>query len=135
MNNCGIVKKGLNWIMNDIGFKDFKSVKKYLETIGFKEYPKPKLSDFDNAYSFFQKKYYDNNGVKYFIDVQVFDWRWTNIVKDNFSVEYSSQLYQKGTHDAFNITFIGWNLQQVEDHINLLFKNDIVEYYEERDSY
>lgn len=121
--------------MNDIGFKDFKSVKKYLETIGFTEYPKPKLSEFDSAYSFFQKKYYDNNGVKYFIDVQVFDWRWTNRVKDNFSVEYSSQLYQKGTHDAFNITFIGWNLQQVEDHINLLFKNDIVEYYEERDSY
>lgn len=111
-----------------ISFNNYNELKDYLLLNKFNEYT-PR----NNAvYSSFQKKYHtkDYLHIKYFIDADIYDWTWTDKVKDNYTIEYSCQLYQKGTHDAFNIVFIAWNLEQVENHIEMLLANDIIEYYE-----
>lgn len=122
-----LMGKGCLQPMNN--FDNLNDIKKYLSSIGFKEY---KPTPFDNHYicSRFQKRYDDETGKKYFIDAKIWDWSDTDKVPDNYRIEYECQLYQNGTHDAVNLTYIDWTIDQVEDFVNKMFENGMLDYYE-----
>lgn len=96
---------------------------------GFHEY---KPTEFDRyAITCFQKRYDDEYGKKYFIDGKVYDFTWTDSIPERYHIGYSCQLYQSTTHNAFNIEFVDWTVEQVEDFVENLFSKGIIEYYEE----
>lgn len=75
----------------------------------------------------FQKKYRSGDGVKYFINAEL----WYNHIGNagGYSVEYSGQFYKKGTHDAVNMTFIGWGLKDIEKWLDEMFDKGLLESY------
>ena len=82
----------------------------------------------------FQKCYRDENGIrKYFIDVTKYDFSFTDRVTEDYVYEISGQYYQKGTHDAINMTFIGWELEDVESFLESLLAAGFIEKYEENE--
>lgn len=113
-----------------INFDNLEETKEYLLNNGFYEFPLG-----DSAHHLvtanFQKKYTDEIGKKYFINVDVWDWRMFADVDANYSISFKGQFYQSGTHNALNIDFLYWNLEQVESFIENMFNAGFIEYYEE----
>lgn len=105
-------------------------VRDYLIPKGFHEYTPPDFRRYEGLATIFQKRYEDDIGKKYFIDAKIWDWTWTDKIPERFHIEYECQLYQKGTHDAFNVEFIDWTLEQVVDYIEKMFENGMLDYYE-----
>ena len=53
------------------------------------------------------------------------------IERKDCTYEYSTQLYRRDTHDAVDISFhSSWTLEQVEEHVEGLFKTGMYDYYE-----
>ena len=101
---------------------------------GYKEYP---LTCFhsDGIEKAFQKRFDDEAGKKYFIDVN----KWAPMTHPHTgeiygpAYEYEVQLYEKGTHNAVNITFHStWDLDAVESTVEMIFRN-CMEHYERGD--
>lgn len=107
-----------------------EEIRNYLEPMGFKEFEVPNFRSYDGVCTMFQKRYDDNVGKKYFIDAKIWDWSFTDRIKENYHIEYECQLYQKDTHDAFNINFIDWTIEQVEQFIDNMFEKNMLEHYE-----
>lgn len=114
-------------------YKTLQDVRDYLTPMGFHEFDPPNLSTYKNVTTIFQKIYDDEVGKKYFVDAKILDFSFTDRIKEDFHIEYECQLYQKGTHDAFNVTFIDWTIEQVESFIEDMFQNGKLDYYEEWD--
>lgn len=110
-----------------IEFNNIEEVRKYCESNGFKEY---NPTEFSKAQYCFQKCYKDDIGKKYFIDINVYDFSFTSRISQNFLLEFEGQYYQAGTHDALNITFLSWELDQCEKFIDDLFDKGVLEHYE-----
>ena len=49
---------------------------------------------------------------------------------ENYSVEFEGQYYKKGNHNAMNITFIDWKLEEVEEWLDKMFEAGMLEHYE-----
>lgn len=101
-----------------------------LKELGFKEYP-PTVFHPKGVEKFFQKKYTDEKGIKYFIDVQ--KWPEYRIPGRDFipvAYEYTIQIRdQKG--NAIDLLFHdSWKLEDVERYIEKLFKLRMFTYYE-----
>ena len=95
--------------------------------LGFHEY---KPTQFDPyVITCFQKRYDDNIGKKYFLDIKVHDFTFADI-PEQYHPAISCQLYQKYTHDAVNLDFIDWDLRQVENFVNAMFASGLLEHYE-----
>lgn len=116
--------------MDTFSFKTLNEAKKYLETLGFKEYPRNTFSP-AGVTAFFQKKFLNkNNSVKYFIDANIWDWSMNDKVPYNYSIEFYGQFYKAGTHEAVNMTFIAWSYEEIVEWLDSLFDNGLIEDYE-----
>lgn len=108
----------------------------YFINRGYNKYDKTPLDTESVMYNF-QKRFNDENGKKYFIDIHKFDNSWTKEKYANqswyksYSYEYSCQLYKKDTHDALDIDFhSSWTIEQVEEFVEKLFQSGELDYYE-----
>ena len=111
----------------------FEMTDKELIALGFKEYP-PTRFDSDGIEGCFQKRYDDDKGKKYFININKWkEWRHphTNEVEPP-NYEYTSQLYKKNGHDPLNLLFhSSWTLEDVEKYMEALWNTGLFEHYEE----
>lgn len=103
---------------------------------GYKKYSKTPFDSESVMYNF-QKRFDNENGKKYFIDIRKIDNRWMEDKYVNkswyrpFTYEYSCQLYKKETHDALDIDFhSSWTIEQVENFVEKLFQDGLLDYYE-----
>ena len=110
-------------------YNTLDEVREYLAPLGFTEYPPNQFAHRDVVLNF-QKRIDDEIGKKYFIDVKVWDWTWTDKIPEQYHIAFETQLYQKDTHDAFNIEFIDWEYEQIVDYIEKMFDNGMLDYYE-----
>lgn len=95
---------------------------------GYDEY-KPSPFHSSGIVKCFQKRFDDDNGKRYFIDVHKWD-----IPSFTNSYEYSIQLYNKDTHDAIDLLFHStWEIDKVEEFVKKLFETGMFDYYEEWD--
>lgn len=88
----------------------------------------------------FQKRFDDEIGKKYFIDVHkhsndfMQEWDKQQEWYYQYSYEYSCQLYKKKSHAAVNMDFFNdWSLEEVENFVEDLFKLGKLDYYERND--
>lgn len=111
----------------------------YFFNLGYKKYDKSQFDSDITIYNF-QKRFDDEKGKKYFIDVHKVSNEWFPVSEKNkdryvpYSYTYSCQLYKKGIHAAVNMEFLSdWTVAQVEDFVEKLFQNGELDYYEEWD--
>ena len=108
-----------------------KTTTQYLEEKGYKYYES--MKQYSDA--LYQKKFSDENGVKYFISVDHYDFHNITMPEEarrNYEFEYSTQLVDKVTHCPVQITlFAGWQIDDVEKHLEDLFETGLYKYYEE----
>lgn len=108
-------------------YNSIDEIKNEFIPLGFHEY---KPTQFDHhVITCFQKRYDDEIGKKYFLDIKVYDFTWADIL-EQYHPSISCQLYQKDTHDAVNLDFINWDIEQVEKFIDTMFKTNMLEHYE-----
>ena len=109
-----------------------KLIKKELKEKKFEEYAPTPLFDSDACDKCYQKRYDDEKGKKYFLDVKHYDLQHPTTGADLSGYEISTQLYLKDGHKAFNINFLsGITISEAEDFIEDLFKGGKLDYYEE----
>ena len=93
---------------------------------GFHRYEKTEFQNDGIDYNF-QKRYDDEIGKKYFLDVA--KWNWKEFHRSelpDYSYEISCQLYKKDDHKAVDIQFHSdWDLEEVEDFVEFLFQNGL----------
>jgi len=104
----------------------------YLVERGYKEYA-PGPWDHDGVEKRFQKRFDDEVGKRYFIDVV----KWKPFkhphTGETFGPDYTyeTQMYKKKTHDAVNFEFhSSWKLEDVEDFMRKQFSTWLYDYYE-----
>lgn len=107
-------------------------IRDWLIPLGFHEYA-PTQIHHSGIITCFQKRYDDDIGKKYFIDVNVWDWTMFPKIPEKYHPEITGQYYQAGTHDAVNFEFIDWDLEAVEQWLDKLFELGVLEHYEEWD--
>lgn len=85
-----------------------------------------------------QKRFDDERGKKYFIDINEWDNHDMKARMSrpedcpDYSYEYEMQMYAKDTHDAVNLTFLSsWTLDRVEEFVEKLWATGEFDYYEE----
>lgn len=105
---------------------------KYIISKGYREY-EPIVFDPPDVEKRFQKRFDDDVGKKYFIDVK----KWRALRRPhmseltNVSYEYETQMYKKDTHDAVNFEFLSsWDLESVEEFMEKQFATGMFDYYE-----
>lgn len=102
----------------------------YFLNKGFTRFERTRFQSSGVAYNF-QKKYLDEFGnKKYFIDIAKYDWTWTDKIDWDYSYEISGQFYKRGTHDAVNMEFISWELEDVEIFLDEMLSLGLIEPYE-----
>jgi hypothetical protein len=104
---------------------------------GYKEY-KPTAFHSEGIIKCFQKRFDDDKGKKYFIDIN--KWSWDDIASvahkmdpcyKSYTYEFETQLYKKGTHDAVDMIFHNsWKIEQVEEFVEIMFQMGMLDYYE-----
>lgn len=97
---------------------------------GYKKYAPPSVwGDFVEV--LFQKRFDDEIGKKYFIDVK----KCTSRYYDEPHYEVEVQLYQKDTHNAMDITWLhGWeSIKEIENFMEKFWNNEEYDYYERWD--
>ena len=100
--------------------------------LGFKKY-NTNGSLYDAKKHLFQKRYMNDAGdTLYFLDVYKWDWSFAaDRVPDQYTYQITTQLYQKGTHEAINIEFgVGMTIEDAEQFIDTMFDTGMVEPYE-----
>lgn len=108
----------------------------YFTNRGYVKYGRTQF-DSDIIMYNFQKRFDDDNGKKYFIDVHKITHDWMREWEKKqpwytpYSYEFSCQLYKKDTHAAVNVKFFSdWTIEQVEEFVERLFQNGELDYYE-----
>lgn len=101
---------------------------------GYSRYA-PSPVDGECVTDLYQKRFDDETGKKYFITVKRWDFsKFPNARGLKPSLEYETQLYKKGSHDAVNLSFFdSWNVEDVEEHVEWMFSSGRFDYYEEWD--
>lgn len=110
----------------------------YFVSRGYERYERT-LFQSEELYLYnFQKRFDDNIGKKYFINVHKLTNEWmSDCDKQNdwykpYSYTYSCQLYKNGTHAPVDMEFFSdWTIGQVEKFVENLFQNGELDYYEE----
>ena len=103
---------------------------KVLLDAGYKKYSAPSIWE-DFVEVIFQKRFDDEIGKKYFIDVK----KCTSSYYDEPHYEVETQLYQKDTHNAMNIVWLhGWkSIEEIENWMDKFWNNEEYDYYERWD--
>ena len=107
-----------------------KIIEEELIDKGFIEYPKSPLQS-ETLTHFYQNKYRDEKGIRYFIDVCYYSLIHPTTKEDLSGYEVSGQFYLKGNHNAVNMDFLDSTITEVEQFIDKLFELDLLEYYEQ----
>lgn len=98
---------------------------------GYKEF-KPDPIHYKGIMKCFQKRFDDDIGKKYFININKWDWTDYDIMPQDCTYEFEVQLYSKGKHNPINLKFFnGWDIDSVEEHMNNIWNSNIYDYYEE----
>lgn len=95
----------------------------------FNEYKKSSIES-DAVVKCWQKKYKNTRGIKYFIEVKLYEIIHPTTREDIGGYEISCQLYLTPNHDAVNMTFLDSTISEVEEFIEKLFEIGKLEYYE-----
>ena len=107
----------------------------YLLERGYKEYP-PTPFDNDSIVTRFQKRFDDNNGKKYFIDVVKWSHHFVPPDKRDkwwkpFGYEYETNVTMYEDEKPINIKFFNnWELEDVEKFMENFFEKIKPNYYE-----
>lgn len=105
--------------------------KDYLLDLGFLEY-KPTRIDSPSVDACYQKLYRDELGnKKYYLNVKHYNLIHPTTHEDLSGYEISTQVYNKGNHNAINMNFLDDNIAEAENFIDALFKNNLIENYED----
>ena len=110
-------------------FKSIEEATEYYESLGFKKY----INNYNKVgiVANYQKCIKDKIGKKYFIDIDLWDFReLEHKFGYSYMGEYSCQLYSINNHNAFDLTYIDWEYEQVVDFIEQMFSNNMLDYYE-----
>ena len=94
---------------------------------------RPSPVDGDCVTDLYQKRFSDENGIKYYINVKRWDLNLRSGAPRVFppTLEYEMQLYQAGTHYAVNIVFFNnWALADVEEYAEWMFSSGRFDYYD-----
>ena len=118
--------KGIGYKMNKY---NNKIIEEELINKGFIEYPKSPLHS-ESVTNCYQKRYRDDKGTKYFIDVCYYKLIHPTTKEDLSGYEISGQFYLKDNHNAVNMDFLDSTITEVEQFIDKLFELDILECYE-----
>ena len=107
---------------------------KLLEERGYHKY---KPSHFDSQYvvAKYQKRFDDENGKKYFLDVLEYDHsdlRQYNISDEKYGHEFELYLTFGGEEDRPMrvLMYCGWTIEQAEEMTEMMWKNLGANYYE-----
>lgn len=119
--------------------KKIKYTDDYFLDRGYKKYSRTPFQSDMTLYNF-QKRFDDDVGKKYFIDVNKItnewmkEWNKKQSWYTPYSYTYSCQLYRKDTHAAVDMEFFSdWTIDQVEEFVERLFQNGELDYYEKWD--
>lgn len=111
----------------------------YFLNRGYEKYDRTQFQPDMVMYNF-QKRFDDENGKKYFIDIHKNSNKWMREWDKQqewympYFYEFSCQLYKKDTHAAVNMEFFSsWTIGQVEEFVEKLFQNGELDYYERWD--
>ena len=81
----------------------------------------------------FQKKFYEGDKKKYFIEFRRWEFPMHSEVEVHF--EGFAQLYAKGTHNAIDVTFhSGWTLEEVEEYVEKIYRLGFEPYDEDEEA-
>lgn len=111
---------------------------KYLLEHGYKEYP-PVAIDCENIVARFQKRFDDDFGKKYFIDVikwsnDYIPTRYRTEYYEPYSYEYEVQISMLDERKPINFHFFThWSLEEVENFMENFFEKMRPNYYESWD--
>lgn len=103
---------------------------------GYKEYSPTRFHN-SSVIKCFQKRFDDNEGKRYFLDIE--KWTWRDIPQEHkckdwykeYTYAYKCQMYKKDTHDAIDIEFhSSWTLEQVEEFMELQWNTGLYDHYE-----
>lgn len=110
-----------------------ENIEKHFAEKGYKKY-NPTPFDNEGIEARFQKRFDDEKGKRYFIDIV----KWSGFTHPHTgkkfppSYEYETQMYQKGTHNAVDFEFhSSWSLEEVEAFMEKQFETGMFDYYEE----
>ena len=116
--------------------KEFEYTDDYFLDREYKKYNKTPFQSDMILYNF-QKRFDDDVGKKYFIDVHkatnewMREWDKQQSWYTPYSYTYSCQLYRKDTHAAVDMEFFSsWTIDQVEEFVENLFQSGKLDYYE-----
>ena len=121
---------------NDLMFRQEKERDKRRESIlekGYKEY-RPGPFDSSGIIMKYQKRFRDEKGTKYFIDIHEYDGFYHPTTGDYFpgNYEYFVQMYSVEKHEPINMLFFaGWDIESVEEKVEAMFDTGLFDYYEE----
>lgn len=111
----------------------------YFLNRGYKKYNKSPFQSDIYLYNF-QKRFDDEHGKKYFINVHKVEFeqilKYLTDVKlcTPYEYTYSCQLYKKDSHAPVDMEFFSdWTIEQVEEFVERLFQNGELDYYEKWD--
>ena len=99
---------------------------------GYKQYA-PIQFDSQWVTARFQKRFCDDIGKKYFIDIREWEPMEHPHTHEVYpaSYDYETQIYRKDTHDALDLNFhSSWTLEAVEEFMENLFNTGMFDYYE-----
>jgi len=98
--------------------------------LGFTKYDRLDIQN-DSVKYFFQKKFKDDKGTKFYLECEVWDLSWINPELYNIVYEFKTQVYQKGTHQPINVEFFSTDYEEVVKFIDDMFDTNLLDYYEE----
>ena len=109
--------------------------RKALEEKEYKKYPAGR-TDPESVIALFQKRFDDDQGIKYFVDIH--EYSFENFpevppqVQDNYRFEGELSFTLKSNGKPVDIKcFIGWTLDEIEQYAEDLWKSGMYEFYEE----
>lgn len=113
-------------------FNSIDEIRDWLIPLGFHEY-KPTDIHHESIVTCFQKRYDDDFGKKYFLDINVWDYTLFPAIPERYHPSITGQFYQAETHDAVNFDFIDWDIDAAEKWIDKMFEVGLLEHYERWD--
>ncbi len=112
----------------------------YFLNRGYKKYDRTPFQNPDMYLYNFQKRFDDDIGKKYFINIHKITNEWMSESQKQqewykpYHYTYSCQLYKKDTHAPVYMEFFSdWTIEQVEEFVERLFQNGELDYYERWD--
>ena len=117
-------------------YEHFYGTDSYFKAKGYERFEKTPF-DSETVVCNFQKRFDDDTGIKYYIDIHKHDHSWMPEREKQrpwytqYGYEYSCQLYSKDRHNPIDLLFhSSWTLEDVENFVENMFSSGMLDYYE-----